>query len=101
MFQSVSNFSCGKALTRPGLLALLDVLLPTLSSLSLLFGNCPNIVFHSYFYVIAFISGATVLTVEEAGGPRIAVILAVILNNGALSQEHNMVSNIYISHANI
>ena len=43
--------------------------------------------------VISFNAGATVPTVEEEGEPRIAVILLIL--NGALSQERNMVSNIH------
>ena len=77
-----------KVVTRPGLLALLDALLPTLCSLSLLFG----IFCHFVALTITFPAGATVPTVEEAGGPRIAVILIILY--GAKSQEHNMVSNI-------
>ena len=40
-------------------------------------------------------AGATAPTVEEAGDLRIAVILKIL--NGALSQEHNMVSNIHFT----
>ena len=45
--------------------------------------------------VINFSAGATVPTVEEAGGLRIAVILVILI--GALSQERNMVSNIHFT----